>query len=568
MMEDSNPSGKRSSVPSLLSLPPEILLRIFECSPPSSLKQLRASSKNLKALADPLLWHSIYLYPHMDHFRQILDLSMQPLVQCHVHQIVYDLQWAPIIPRIIKRIQSVHTARATAEQKSAALCEAQRVKKGTLEPSRDDDIELLFLQDILRNLKSLESIIVLENNRSPTESNSIDISSIPSYYQKIRERTCGSVPDTDLEPGIYCFPSQTATRSTKRIIVATHSLGKRIRNFEIYNAYWDHVTAFEPDGKHLHLLSDFIDGLKTLTLKASFASDLPPHFLLRNLGLVLNLASNLESANLSFSVTMECDPLDDDDWNSDDGGAPTSRQVSVIEIMESGIGDRPSRWGTGLRRLALSELRCSSSDLKRVIGRAAPTLKELEINHLELIPESADRNEDPVNMKKPCLVKLLGDIRSMVRLDTILLTRRFWNYGAQQWSLSSEKDLYFPPTLQEEVFLWMLGAEHCPLEGQAIPEGANDVTDDQLEAARKLSDYSFYIVPYRPRADHDSANDSEISPNGFLPDIDVSSPIPYSPVDSYDGLPTSPIYNNRSPTPDIEALIGFSEQMNELTGRD
>ncbi len=542
-MNISLPAGKQSPVSSLLSLPPELLLRLLEYAPPLSLQHLRASCKNLKALADPLLWHTVSLYPHLDRFRQILDLSMHPPVQRHVRRFVYDLRWALVIDRIIKRIQSVCSARVTAQEKEDALKEAQQVRKGTLEPGRDDDIELLFLQDILRNLTSLESIVVQENNRSPSTSKGIDIDSLPSYYQKVRQRTCGALPDNDLEPGSYCFRS--STRATKRLIMATHSIGKRIKNFEIYNANWDHVTAFEPAGKHLVLLTDFISGLKALTLHASFSSDLSPRFLLTNFGTVLSLASSLESLDLSFGITREND-LFDDEWGSDDEGQAQEshlRDQSVLEVIETGSRGHYSL-GHGLKRLALTELRCCESDLMKILKRGASTLKELELNHLELIPER-ERIPMPCPIEsqglKPCLVGMLGKIRSLLSLDTIWLSRKFRNSGRQEWNLYPEaiyeespafaKSPEPRPLLVEQIFQWVLGAERCPVADLAIKPGHLDISDDQFAASTVLMDSSF-VVCNDWYFDHPSDIDSQFS--GLTPadhetssGIDANSPLPY-----------------------------------------
>ena len=491
---------------------------------------------------------------------------MHPPVRNHVRQIVYDLRWAPVVDRIIKRIQSVFSARVTALERDSALREAQHVRKGTLEPSRDDDIELLFLHDILRNLTSLASIVVRENNRGPSCSNSIDIDSLPSYYQKIRQRTCGALADSDLEPGIYCF--RASTRSTKRLIMATHSLQRRITNFEIYDAHWDHVTAFEPAGKHLLLLSDFISGLKALTLHASFSSDLSPRFLLTNLGTVLSLASGLETLDLSFGVTRENDPFDDE-WSSDGDGQGAERATdnhSILEIIESGSRGH-CNLGHGLKRLAFTELRCCESELIKVLKRSAPTLKDLELNHIELLPERERLPLcSPANRRQmPCLVAMLRKTRLLLNLDKIWLSRRFRNSGRQEWDFYPEAIYDEVPNytempdsrtlLLEQIFQWILGAGPCPLEELAIKPGNLDVSDDQSTASDRLMDRSF-IARKDWYFDHPSDIDSQFS--GLSPphdassgSIDVSSPLPYgyavqSPS-SGSGTstigPSSPIYH-------------------------
>ena len=469
-----------------------------------------------------------------------------------------------MVDRIINRIQSVFSARVTALERDSALREAQRVKMGTLEPSRDDDIELLFLHDILRNLTSLESIIVQENNRSHSTSQGIDIDSLPSYYQKIRRRTCGALVDHDLEPGIYCF--HTHTRSTKRIIMATHSLLKRIRKFEIYNAHWDHVTAFEPAGKHLILLSDFISGLKALTLHATFASELSPRFLLTNLGTVLSLASGLEILDLSFGVIGENDPFDDE-WNSDeddeDGQAAERAKddQSVLAIIERGYRGH-SNLGHGLKRLTLTELRSCQSDLLKVLKRGASTLKILELNHIELLPErQAPPLRTPISQRRmPCLVDTLRNIRSLLNLDEIWLSGKFRNFGRQEWGLLPEAiydespayaETQRPrPLLLEQIFQWILGAERCPIEELAIKAGDLDSSSDQCAASDRLIDSSF-TARKDWFFDHPSDIDSQtsgLSPlqDASLSDIDVSSPLPYeSPSLGSDTStigPSSPIY--------------------------
>jgi F-box-like len=588
-MADSTPADTNLSACPYLRLPPELLLRILEYSPPSSLKQLRSSCKALKTLADPLLWSTVYLYPHMDRFRQILSLSMHPPVRCHVRQLVYDLQWAQLLDHIVRRIKSVWSVHTSSEVKQAMVKRAWELKKGTMEPGRDDDIELLFLQDILRNLKSLESITVLENNASPIASGRRDLELIPTFYQKLRESTCGALPDTDLDPGLYYF--RGSTRSTKRILVAAYSLEGMIKDLEIRNAHWEHVTAFEQDGKHISLLRNFIRGLKSLTLHGSFLGELPAAFLMTNLGMVLSLAMNLENLDLAFGVTRDDGPFSDGDWSTDDGHGSAPLTHSVLERLENGatLAGSPKKWGTGLKRLALSELRSAPSALTKIFTRCAPTLKDLELNDIDLLPEvEGDIDQDT----KPCLVAFFDSIRSCLTLDRIWLSRSFHNCGRQEFTLNPhtiyDHEQALPPPskfLIERLFQYIINAPsqpHNPLAPLAINfnHGATDLSDAQLDLADDIADPSFNIrTHFVP--DEDSDADGVSIASGLSAEyalasvgVDVSSPMGSDPPPGrpggspvfgpeteigFDWVPTSPVYRQLD-----EDEMGYGDEVGDV----
>ena len=533
-----------ASSSSIIDLPCELLDRILEYAPPSSLPHLRASCKTLKKLVDPLLWKTIRLYPHMECLRKVLALSTHPPVRQHVRQFVYDLRFASVVDLIAKRIQSVYSIRVNAEEKAASLGRLREASSGTLIPGRDDDIELLFLQDILRNLSSLENIYVLENSSDITDEDYlINIDDIPPYYQRLRKSTCGALPDTDLEPGEYSFRGQT--RSAKRVLLAAYSIEGRVKGFHVGSAQWDYLTSFERDGKHLRLLSSFLGGLKSLTLDATFAGDMPRELLMANLGIVLNFAASLEALELRFGAFTADEPDYSDSEDEDEDEHNSDFVSSPLSIMERGNSDGAAGWGVGLKKLSLLDLDCSPSHLITVLERCAPTLRELSLEQFNLLPESGYKMRTATD-PKPCLVKLFKEIRSILNLDKISLSGAFGNRGFQDWVLYPDDFCSNPSELLARTQRWILGADDCPLEGQAILEGNKDVTQQQLEKACEISDDSFEIHNSGPNSPHVDENP------GFPPNIlDAYVPIHPDPlvslsaVENDDGLPTSPLYYAR-----------------------
>jgi hypothetical protein len=431
-------------------------------------------------------------------------------------------------------------------QAKLAVLKAVEANKGIFQPGRDDDIELLFLQDILRNLTALSSIVIRENNYP--QSGYVVQDTLPAYYQRLTDALCGPLRDFHVD----IAPAAHASRSTKRILVATHSLGGRIKNFRVTDAHWEHITAFERDGKHLDLLQPFIHGLKHLDLQAGFEGNLTPNFLMKNLGIVLNLATNLESLGLAFGITRETDDFSDvEEWNSDGGDDGSSSTNSLLELIESAGNEGISRWGTGLKKLSLTELRCSHSQLTKVLKRCAPTLKEFELRHLELFPENAIQSyyiEMDAAEPRPCFIQLFRDIRSILNLKKITLANWFRNTGRQSWIFSPNSHETSPPCstplLLQQLYDWILNkSDTCPLQPFAIPSGFLDVPEEQLKVCGKFSDASIQILGQTTHSGIPLTVDNTGLDTGWMPNTTLELP----PVpDQHEG-PADGSYDGNSP---------------------
>lgn len=124
------------STTQLTTLPSEILANILDRCVPLSLKQLRRSSTFLRDLATPRLFETIELYPHMQHFASILELSKHPRIRVHVRTIIYELRYVDFARRIIKRIESVYSTKINQLQRDLALQRARDFDKQTLNSDR------------------------------------------------------------------------------------------------------------------------------------------------------------------------------------------------------------------------------------------------------------------------------------------------------------------------------------------------------------------------------------------------------------------------------------------------
>ena len=332
----------------------------------------------------------------------------------------------------------------------------------------DDDIELLFLHDILRNLPSLQSISILVDHAI-----GISPDDLPPFYQKLRGDTCGTLPEADLEAGEYSFADES--RSAKQALVASHSLRQSIRQLEIIGGNWEHITTFEPEGKHLCMLKPLISGLHSLNLDNRLWAHPALAFLMTNLGTILNMATSLTELYLGFESVMGGIPF------TEGGDIDDEPCDSILELLDSTPwAGQKSDWGRKLRTLKLDGLLCRRHELIRLLKRASSTLRSLSLTELTLVK---DRDSE----SKPCLVSMMEDIRSATTLNDIYLHDNFTNSGAQQWIIES---WHRPGQRRRRDIVqdWILGkVDTCPLDFLRVVPPAHDFTQKQFDA--QLADF-------------------------------------------------------------------------------
>lgn len=488
---------------SLVDLPLEILLRIIEYAPATSLAALRGSCSHLKYLVDPKLWHTIYLYPHMDHLSQAIRIYTSPSISQYVRRVFYDLQWTQVLDRILQRIKSVWSIRNTLEQKSDALARATALKRKAIEPGPDVDIELLLLRDMLLQFPSLESITVLEQTVGCCPEPVSDLDLLPAFYRRAINVVLGPLKDSNLEPDIACryAVKQCVSASPRKLLLAALSFVSNLKHFEVRTSLWHHILSFELGRKHMSLWGMQIRGLKSLTLHGSFLGPPRTTHLLIKLSIFLDNAVSLEDLDLAFNVHEGTDLFDEDLSDDEDEDDEDDDDLYSLDRYKHSLlqplnfqGVRSTRLGKGLKRLALSHMRCRSSEIMTLLKRAAPTLKALEFNYLHLIRE---RTPLGISHRKPCLVRLLGDIRSTVNLDSIYLSSTFRASKFQRYHLSPRVMGSWPhdrePCLLQRVMDWTLRVGPCPFEELAIHDDENDLTSEQMDRFREIDDESFHV---------------------------------------------------------------------------
>lgn len=478
-------SQHTSRQPSLTALPLEVLQYILDCCPSASLKQLRLTSKLCKEVAEPILFHTVQLFPHMQCFRQMLDLSVHSILRNHVRDFIYDWRFA------IAAINIIQYARKAScqdqEERDRALRQASEFERQTIQVGRDDDIELLFLQDILRSLPKLESITVKE-----ADLDGGPFGPLPLFYEELR-LVCGSPSMRGRRI------SSLQSRSAKRVLVASHSLKSPVRRLTIENACWEYLMAFESDGKHVDLLTPLISRLHSLRLDARVYVFPAPAYLMSNLGIVLNLATTLKHLVLRFGGMNVTRPFTDDVQHN----APMYE--SILELVDSphlqSLGTPRSQlrrfhWGTNLESLHLDCLRCRTSELVRLLRRCSFTLKRFDLWSCTLV-------KDIDSGAKPCLVSFLHEVREHCDQIDVSLMGKFSNMGAQEWLLS-----YWPKTREEhhsmpagfsglraQVVDWICHRRtDCPIEFLSVAKGASDFTREQFDAGRGKWDPSFIVM--------------------------------------------------------------------------
>ena len=355
----------------------------------------------------------------------------------------------------------------------------------------DNDIELLFLHDILRSLPSLDTISVLVEHAS-----GLNLDDLPSFYQHLRAITCLTLPHTDLEPGEYSFAEDS--RSAKQALVASHSLRQPIKHLEIIGGYWEHITAFEPEGKHLTMLKPLISGLHSLTLDNRQWEQPAPAFLMTNLGTVLNLAISLTELNLGFTTITDGIPF------TEGGDFDEAPYASILELLDStSLAGQKSNWGRKLQTLTLGGLRCRRHEFMRLLKRVSSTLRCLNLTDFTLV-----KNRD--SESNSCLVSVMDDIRSATTLTNIYLHGNFTNSGAQEWFIESWRR---PGRRRrrEVVQDWILGrVDACPIDYLRIVPPTHDFTQKQFDAQSGDFDESWFVEEdYLRRGDGTDSEDSD-----------------------------------------------------------
>ena len=115
------------------TLPLEIQINILHHCLPPSLKQLRQSCVFLGDLTSPILFDTIHIFPHMQHLANVLELCTCPPVRVLVRRVVYDLRFATLARRIIRRIETVFSTNANVHQRDLALIRARNFEKQNLD---------------------------------------------------------------------------------------------------------------------------------------------------------------------------------------------------------------------------------------------------------------------------------------------------------------------------------------------------------------------------------------------------------------------------------------------------
>lgn len=332
----------------------------------------------------------------------------------------------------------------------------------------DYDIELLLLNDILCNLPALE-VIDVEVDRWSYH----DLDEMPGLYQRLRADTCGALPDADFEPGPHSFADRS--RSAKQALVASYSLRQPIKRLLISGGGWEHIMAFEPQGKHFAILRPLISGLVGLALIAHFSGEQrAPAFLMKNLGAVLNMATSLTELNLGFITNRSRVAFHEGRWSR-------KSYDSILELLDSASPDsRKSDWGRKLRHITLDGLQCRRREFMRLMKRVSASLRGLTLSDFTLIPDGGWQ-------QKSCLVSVLEDIRSATNLDKVYLGGNFTNCGAQEWAIGDEDSA--PGCHQELTEDWILGkTDSCPIELLRIVPPAYDFTQKQYDALPEWDD--------------------------------------------------------------------------------
>jgi hypothetical protein len=497
---------------SLLDLPLEILLNIVAYTQPRTLAALRGSCHNLKVLVDPRLWHTIYIYPDVYHFEQMRLLSTSQSINQHVRQVVYDLRWLGIYHLLRKRIESVWSVRNPPEQKTRALELIGGLERDIVQASVDEDVELMLLRDIVRSFPALEAFEVVDVVGPPrTPDTDPDLHMLPQFYQNVTYKARTEVYDCDLEPDICIRYATSQMRGKrKRKILAIALTGTTLQHLGIRMSTWSNFMGYVFHTKQLELMGPQIYHLKSLTLHASFSERTQTHYLLAALKMFLEEAKSLENLDLAFNV-REHDVIH--------GTFETAIEEEVgydfdqyrFSLLKQLVEPRPGekfRFGKGLKRLALSGVRCRHSEFAILLENAAPTLRALELSHVHLIREMTSSGLSP---QAPDIVKLFRDISEALRLESIWLHGVFRASFRQRYILRPEWMNRFTHThdpkgsLLTQTMDWILRQGPCPFENLAIKPGKDDLTSVQVDRIRKLCDNTIwtYSVKRNPHVDEE-----------------------------------------------------------------
>ena len=437
-------------------------------------------------MAEPLLFYAVAIYPHMHRVEQVLNLSLHPRLRQFVKCFMYDNRYIGLVDFIVKKIESTYSACVSGEDKAAMLSHARKFKNSTLEPRRDEDIELLFLHDIICNLPNLESITCMENRTYGMPDGVVDVKDLPDLYAELKKTTCGSHADFDLDLGHYTFPKLKQTAA--RILVASaRAPPSKVTSFTIENGIWQSITNFEPEGKHISMLTPFIGKLHTLEISAELDDEYRREYLMHNLGSVLNLATELKHLHLDFG-TVAGSPGHLTGFE-DEADQPKSNLNCLLNSNISPF--KPAAWPERLNSLSLGNLTCERTEYLRLLYKLKHNLKRLSLSELTIMPQkvpSADGEAKP-----ECLVVVMHDLHQNLRLESIHLDGVFSNTKAQVWKINSycENCRGDSSTTARRLKNYILHGGECPVEGLAIHSENDDMTEEQLNAHKHLNDDSF-----------------------------------------------------------------------------
>jgi hypothetical protein len=454
-------------------------------------------------------------------------LSACPSIAPHVRHVVYDLQWLGIYQLLRKRIESVWSVRNTPKEKARALELISDLERDIVQADFDEDVELMLLRDVVRSFPCLEAFEVVDVVGPPrTPDTDPDLHLLPRYYQTWTYEARTEVYDCDLEPDVcirYATSQMPGKRHRKILPIAL--TGKTLQHLGIRMSTWSNFMGCIFHSKHLELMERQIYHLKSLTLHASFSERTQTQYQLAALKVFLEEAKLLENLDLAFNV-REHDVIQ--------GTFETELEEEVgydfdqyrFSLLKQLVEPRPGggfHFGKGLKRLALSGIRCRHSEVAVLLEKAAPTLRALELSHVHLIREITPSGLSP---QAPDVVKLFRDISETLRLENIWLQGEFRASFRQRYILHPER--IFESTrlhdseggLLAQTMDWILRLRPCPFENMTIKPGEDDITSVQLDRFRKLCDNSFWV--------HGVKHPSQFEEEHIMSTSDSASDVSYS----------------------------------------
>lgn len=434
----------------LLTLPVEIVIWIFRHVEFRDLKRLRLSCKFLCLLAEPILFHTIVVVPHLDSLQALVSLSEHPTIRTCVQIVFYDNRWGNFASWLSaspgEHGMCGQTAPPTASMPVApTFALLEQLSCGAL-TKESIDVEIAYLSRAFSMLPSLSGFGCLE----PSVSGVQNSEPVPNFYARFLEMGRFEGPRWDRVG--YQAPLQ-GSWGLFSLFSAMFATRVSVPDLRIDDVAWNDMFQSSHRLRMLRAVLRPIRRLKISTQVDSRGGDLGGD--MPRTGSIMACVPSLEDLDLEFRPGPADPGVLGAHWDGHDVELSHMPRPPLAELLPK------ETYFPCLTRLTLSGFRVEETDLISLLTRHAETLSTLRLGLGHLSPDADSGAE-------ACWVRVIRRLQSDLHLKKMRFSRYLGNDASQSWGISEFRRYSRPGCLKERIEKFVVQGGTCPLEQVAV----------------------------------------------------------------------------------------------------